>query len=84
VVAGPTVGNEELILYADMDLEIGVRMKLRHDLAGHYNRPDVFRLLINRTAAPLVHEVSAGELAEPHVPIIDYDDPAALPPGSED
>ncbi len=84
VVAGPTVGNEELILYADMDLEVGVRMKLRHDLAGHYNRPDVFRLLINRTAAPLVHEVSAGELAEPHVPVIDYDDPAALPAGSED
>lgn len=84
VVAGPTVGNEELILYADMDLEVGVRMKLRHDLAGHYNRPDVFRLLINRTAAPLVHEVSAGELAEPHVPVIDYDDPAALPAGSGD
>jgi nitrilase len=84
VVAGPTVGNEELILYADMDLEVGVRMKLRHDLAGHYNRPDVFRLLINRTAAPLVHEVSAGELAEPRVPVIDYDDPAALPAGSED
>lgn len=84
VVAGPTVGNEELILYADMDLEVGIKMKLRHDLAGHYNRSDVFRLLVNRTAAPLVHEVSAGELAEPHIPVIDYGDPAAITSGSED
>lgn len=56
VVAGPAVGHEELILYADMDFDIGIRMKLRHDLAGHYNRPDVFRLLVNREPAPLVHE----------------------------
>jgi len=83
VVAGPTVGNEELILYADMDLDVGVRMKLRHDLAGHYNRPDVFRLLINRQAAPLVHEVTAGEMAEPDVPVLEVDDPHALDSGDE-
>lgn len=56
VVAGPTVGNEELILYADMDLDAGITMKLRHDLAGHYNRPDMFRLLVNRAPAPLLLE----------------------------
>ncbi len=83
VVAGPTVGNDELILYADMDLDVGIRMKLRHDLAGHYNRPDVFRLLVNRAPAPLVHEVPAAQLFEPVNPVLGYDDPAALDMGDE-
>lgn len=37
IIAGP-LGNEEAILYADLDLDIGGRMQLRHDFAGHYNR----------------------------------------------
>ncbi len=78
VIAGPTVGNEELILYADMDLDVGIRMKLRHDLAGHYNRPDVFRLLVNRSAAPLMHTVPGDELAAPSTPILERSDPLAL------
>jgi aliphatic nitrilase len=53
VVAGPLGAGEE-ILYADMDLELGVRMKLRHDFAGHYNRPDVFQLQINRHNPSLI------------------------------
>jgi aliphatic nitrilase len=60
VIAGPIVGNEETILYADMDLEAGVKMKLRHDLAGHYNRPDVFRLLVNKQEMPLLLESGPG------------------------
>lgn len=55
VVAGP-MGNEEGIIYADMDLEIGVRMKLRHDFSGHYNRPDVFQLHVNRSVPHLYTE----------------------------
>jgi aliphatic nitrilase len=47
VIAGP-MGNEEGILYADLDLEKGIEMKLRHDFVGHYNRPDIFQLRINR------------------------------------
>jgi nitrilase len=46
VIAGP-LGAEEDILYAEMDLEVGVKMKLRHDFAGHYNRADVFQLHVN-------------------------------------
>ena len=38
---------------ADLDLEQCVRMKLRHDFAGYYNRPDIFRLKINRQV-PLI------------------------------
>jgi len=41
--------GEEGILYADLDLEGWVRMKMLQDFAGHYNRPDVFTLEVNRT-----------------------------------
>ena len=56
VIAGP-LGNEEGILYADLDLEAGIRMKLRHDFAGHYNRPDIFQVRIN-AARPEIFGVS--------------------------
>ena len=59
VIAGP-MGAEEGILYADCDLETCVAMKLRHDFAGHYNRPDIFQLHINRTA-PRLYTVHAEE-----------------------
>ena len=38
-------------------------MKLRHDFAGHYNRPDIFQVHVNR-AAPQLYRV--------------HNDPAAL------
>ena len=49
ILAGP-LGAEEAILYAECNLELGVLTKLRHDFAGHYNRPDIFQLQINRSA----------------------------------
>jgi nitrilase len=58
VLAGP-MGAEEGILYAECDIEIGIRMKLRHDFAGHYNRPDVFRLEINRSL-PRIYTVQGS------------------------
>jgi len=63
VVAGP-MGPEEGILYADLDFELGVRMKLRHDFAGHYNRPDVFHLQVS-TANPTLLELSDGPASAP-------------------
>lgn len=56
VVAGP-MGMEEGILYADCNLELGILTKLRHDFAGHYNRPDIFQLQVNR-AAPRIYTVN--------------------------
>ena len=50
IIAGP-MGAEEGILYAECNLDLGIQMKLRHDFAGHYNRPDIFHLHINRAAA---------------------------------
>jgi aliphatic nitrilase len=62
VIAGP-MGAEEGILYAECNLDLGIQMKLRHDFAGHYNRPDIFQVHVNR-AAPQLYRV--------------YNDPAAL------
>jgi len=62
IIAGP-MGAEEGILYADCDLELGVLTKLRHDFAGHYNRPDIFQLHVNR-AAPHLYTVHGAAGAE--------------------
>lgn len=47
VVAGPLGGEEEL-LFADLDLGRCLHEKTVHDVAGHYNRPDVFTLTVDR------------------------------------
>lgn len=52
VIAGPLGATEEL-LYADLDLELGIELKIRQDFAGHYNRPDIFQVHINTGAAPI-------------------------------
>ena len=65
IVAGP-VGAEEGILYAECNLELGVLAKLRHDFAGHYNRPDIFQLQVNRSA-PRIYTVSEERAALPPV-----------------
>jgi aliphatic nitrilase len=62
VIAGP-LGAEEDILYAEWRLELGVLSKLRHDFAGHYNRPDVFQLQINRSAPRLYSVYAPREAA---------------------
>jgi aliphatic nitrilase len=49
IIGGPLPAGTEGIIYADMDLDLWVRGKLLQDFAGHYNRPDVFTLEVNRT-----------------------------------
>ncbi len=53
IVAGPAQ-KEETILYADVqpDQLVGPRWQL--DVAGHYSRPDVFELRVNRKPKPQV------------------------------
>ncbi|HSQ05397.1 MAG TPA: carbon-nitrogen hydrolase family protein [Burkholderiales bacterium] len=40
--------GEEGIVYADCDIEAIIAPKMRHDVAGHYNRSDVLTLNLNR------------------------------------
>ena len=48
VLAGPLFGGEG-ILTADLDLAEIPRGKFDFDVAGHYARPDVFRLEVDTT-----------------------------------
>lgn len=59
IIAGP-MGAEEGILYADCNIELGINMKLRHDFAGHYNRPDIFQLQVNRHT-PHIYTITGVE-----------------------
>jgi nitrilase len=53
VLAGPLF-DAPGILTADLDLDEIARGKFDFDVAGHYARPDVFRLVVNEAAAPPV------------------------------
>lgn len=54
VLAGP-VYDREAVLTADIDLEDAIRGKYDLDVAGHYARPDVFRLNVDESPrAPVV------------------------------
>ncbi len=53
VVAGP-LHNEKSILYADIDVEAARNSRKSLDVAGHYGRPDIFHLEIDRRSmAPI-------------------------------
>lgn len=62
-LAGPE-HTQAGLLYAELDLRERERAKAFVDTAGHYARPDVVRLLLQR-AAPRVVEAPVVEEAEP-------------------
>ena len=65
VLAGPLV-REEGILYATLDLNAARARKRMFDPVGHYNRPDVFRLVVDDRPKPHMVSLARSEpLAAP-------------------
>lgn len=50
---------EEKIIYADLDLDEVSKEKLSLDTAGHYNRPDIFQLVVDDRAKEQIYWRSA-------------------------
>lgn len=79
VIGGPLEGGVEGIVYAEMDMDLWVRLKLIQDFSGHYNRPEILRLQVDRTGhshtATAASDVPAGSRDEPS---------ASLPGGLSD
>jgi len=50
--------GKEGIVYAQCDIESVIAPKMRHDVAGHYNRADVLTLRLNRAPNQAIVEVN--------------------------
>ena len=66
ILAGPHYGAEA-ILFADLDMADIARGKYDMDVAGHYARPDIFRLMVNERPNPAVasNAGAVGEFGDP-------------------
>ena len=53
IEAGP-LNRDKRILYADIDPEAAARARRSLDVTGHYARPDIFRLSVDRGSRPPV------------------------------
>jgi len=71
---GGLLSDEEGIIYADLDLDSLVELKQHHDMAGYYNRHDVFHVSVNRSRQKPLHDSqpktmlctsSSNKLAQP-------------------
>ncbi|MDO9065518.1 MAG: nitrilase-related carbon-nitrogen hydrolase, partial [Chloroflexota bacterium] len=62
-LAGPLLKGEGIV-YADANVEDIVEAKLQHDLIGHYNRFDIFRLYVNEEELVPLHRGQPPACAE--------------------
>ncbi|MGH3948306.1 MAG: carbon-nitrogen hydrolase family protein, partial [Pseudonocardiaceae bacterium] len=67
-LAEPLPETEEGILYADLDPALIAIAKSAADPVGHYSRPDVYRLLLNRNPAPRTVEAQPEPATSVSVP----------------
>ena len=63
-IAGPPREDEEALVTAEIDLREIAYAKNFADPVGHYSRPDIFRLVVNRAPQPCVQEVTSFSAAE--------------------
>lgn len=87
MVVGPTgepisesMCETEGILYADIDLSACVVQKQIHDVVGYYNRFDIFKLKVNRSAnRPITFEMDDPTMVKFGAdPVSDQDDVPSL------
>jgi len=62
-VIGDVLCDQEGVVYAEIDVEQCVEPKQFHDVVGYYNRFDIFRLNIDRSARDPAYFVDAEERA---------------------
>jgi nitrilase len=58
------VRNREEILYAEVNMRTLRGSRFQLDVAGHYGRPDLFELTVNRRARDMMRTVEDGEGVE--------------------
>lgn len=85
-IIGEVMHGSEGILYADIDLSQCVEPKQLHDLTGYYNRFDIFKLTIDRSAnrpAVFEDEVQATTMPESVSERFDFSESPVRPAASE-
>ncbi len=70
IISGPNVDTEN-ILYGEIDLDAIIPVKYACDSAGHYSRPDVFRLVTNfnpqEAAVAFEDKIAVGHTGAMHI-----------------
>ena len=88
MIIGPTgepvsdiMSDKEGILYADIDLSACVEPKQIHDVVGYYNRFDIFKLTVDRSAnRPIAFEMESSlQATEPTPDVVFGEKEEALP-----
>ncbi len=67
-IIGEPIVDVEGIAYADIDLDACIPPKQFHDIIGHYNRADIFRLRVDRNPQSLLQVVEGSDEEHSSVP----------------
>lgn len=66
IIAGPAQG--ETILIAEGSRDVILAAKALSDIGGHYSRPDLLRLIVDRSPPVRIADVGIAACAEPDMP----------------